>query len=98
MVIHARDEDDALRIANDPLFARDGSVCSRDVDRALAVAHRLDTGNVSINSPLPSGDPAQPFGRVENSWYGREMGIEGIRDFVNLKQIYVSCGGQAAWM
>jgi succinate-semialdehyde dehydrogenase/glutarate-semialdehyde dehydrogenase len=85
----ARDEEDAIRIANDSPFGLGGSVFSRDVNHAQQVARRLDTGMVYINQP--TGVKADiPFGGVKNSGYGHELIDLGIKEFVNEKVVVVT--------
>jgi succinate-semialdehyde dehydrogenase/glutarate-semialdehyde dehydrogenase len=84
----AKDEDDAIRIANDHRYGLGGGVLSADEDRAIAVARRLETGMVSINGFFGS-QPNLPFGGTKDSGYGREHGGFGIREFVNIKSIMI---------
>jgi succinate-semialdehyde dehydrogenase/glutarate-semialdehyde dehydrogenase len=90
IVFRAPDVETAIDLANDSLYGLSGSVWGRDTDRALLVAQQLDTGNVSLNAPFPPGSSAQPFGGVKSSGYGRELGTEGILEFVNIKAITLS--------
>lgn len=88
-VYRAKDEEDAIRIANDTPFGLGGSVFSTDIARAQAVARRIDTGMVFINQP--TGVKADiPFGGVKNSGYGHELIDLGIKEFVNEKVVVVS--------
>jgi succinate-semialdehyde dehydrogenase / glutarate-semialdehyde dehydrogenase len=85
----AKDEDDAVRIANDSPFGLGGSVFSENIDRAQKVARRIDTGMVYINQP--TGVKADiPFGGVKNSGYGHELIDLGIKEFINQKVVVVS--------
>lgn len=85
----AKDEDDAVRIANDSPFGLGGSVFSEDIARAQTVARRIDTGMVYINQP--TGVKADiPFGGVKNSGYGHELIDLGIKEFINQKVVVVS--------
>ncbi|KFJ00042.1 NAD-dependent succinate-semialdehyde dehydrogenase [Bifidobacterium stellenboschense] len=84
----AKDEDDAVRIANDSPFGLGGSVFSRDIRHAQQVARRLDTGMVAVNHPtIVAADI--PFGGVKNSGYGHELIDLGLKEFVNQKVIAV---------
>jgi len=84
----ARDEDDAVRIANDSKFGLGAAVFTRDDRRGEAVARRIEAGSTFVNS-LVASDPRLPFGGIKESGYGRELGRYGIREFVNIKTVYV---------
>lgn len=89
-VIRAKDDQDAMRIANDSRFGLGGGIISKDVDRAIELASAyFDTGMVFING-YGLADPNMPFGGVKDSGYGREHGGFGLREFVNIKSIFVS--------
>jgi acyl-CoA reductase-like NAD-dependent aldehyde dehydrogenase len=79
-VISYRDEDEAIRIANDSEYGLAGSVFTADVDRGYGVAARVRSGTFGVNEGYIM-DPAAPFGGVKNSGYGRELGIEGIDSY-----------------
>ena len=84
----AKDEDDAIRLANDHRYGLGGGVMSANENRAITLAKRIDTGMVSVNGYYGS-QPNLPFGGVKQSGYGREHGGFGITEFVNIKSIYV---------
>jgi succinate-semialdehyde dehydrogenase/glutarate-semialdehyde dehydrogenase len=87
-VIRARDETDAIRLANASVYGLGGAVWSRDRDRAERVAAAMETGFVSVNGQVRS-DPRLPFGGVKQSGYGRELAEYGLREFVNVKTVVV---------
>ncbi|WP_308992766.1 NAD-dependent succinate-semialdehyde dehydrogenase [Mariniflexile litorale] len=88
-LIRAKDEEDAMRIANDSKFGLGGGIFSKDEDRAIALAQNyFDTGMVFINS-FGLATPNMPFGGVKNSGYGREHGGFGMKEFVNIKSILI---------
>ncbi len=87
-VVRARDEADAVRIANDSPFGLGGSVWSRDEAQAERVALRLECGAAFVNG-LVKSDPRLPFGGVKRSGYGRELSHHGIREFVNAKTVWI---------
>lgn len=88
-VIRARDEADAIRIANDSPFGLGGSVFTQDIAHGIEVARKISTGMVYLNHP--TGVAADlPFGGVRRSGYGRELVGLGIKEFVNHKLIAVT--------
>jgi succinate-semialdehyde dehydrogenase/glutarate-semialdehyde dehydrogenase len=87
-IIRARDEDDAVRIANDSVFGLGSAVFTRDTERGDRVARRLAAGCAFVNSAVAS-DPRLPFGGIKQSGYGRELGSFGIREFVNVKTVSI---------
>jgi len=88
-VIRAKDDDDAMRIANDSRYGLGGGIFSKDEDKAVQLARdHFDTGMVRINS-FGAADPNMPFGGVKDSGFGREHGGFGMKEFVNVKAIYL---------
>jgi succinate-semialdehyde dehydrogenase/glutarate-semialdehyde dehydrogenase len=81
-------EEDAIRVANDSIFGLGAAVFTRDPRRGEAVARRLEAGSCFVND-LVRSDPRLPFGGIKQSGYGRELGPFGIREFVNVKTVYV---------
>ncbi|WP_426051585.1 NAD-dependent succinate-semialdehyde dehydrogenase [Brevundimonas sp. SL161] len=94
MVHVAKDDDDIVRLANDSRYGLGGSIFAGDTDRARALATRIETGMVFINTATTSM-PELPFGGVKRSGYGRELGDVGIKEFVNRKLVVVSSGKTA---
>ena len=89
-IIKARDDEDAMRIANDSRYGLGGGIFSKDVDRAVRMAStHFDTGMVNINT-YSIASPDMPFGGVKNSGYGREHGAVGLKEFVNVKAITIA--------
>jgi len=72
--------------ANNSDFGLGASVWTTDRDKALAIADRLDTGTVAVNGFVRS-DPALPFGGLKGSGFGRELSMEGFREFLNIKTV-----------
>jgi succinate-semialdehyde dehydrogenase/glutarate-semialdehyde dehydrogenase len=88
LILPAKDEADAIAIANDSPFGLGGSVYSTDIERAKRVASRIDTGMVFINYPDVSW-PDLPFGGIKRSGYGKELSNLGLEEFVNKKLVLV---------
>ncbi|KRS18204.1 NAD-dependent succinate-semialdehyde dehydrogenase [Roseovarius indicus] len=89
-VIKAKDDEDAMRIANDSRYGLGGGIFSKDETRARELASKhFDTGMVCINK-YNVAIPNMPFGGVKDSGYGREHGGFGMKEFVNAKSLYMA--------
>jgi succinate-semialdehyde dehydrogenase/glutarate-semialdehyde dehydrogenase len=88
MLLRAKDEDDAIRIANDSPFGLGGSVFTADTARGAKVAAKISTGMVFVNHPTKV-EADLPFGGIRRSGYGRELLGLGLKEFVNHKLIDV---------
>ncbi len=86
LFFRAKDEDEALAIANDSPFGLGGSICTNDPERAKRLASRLQTGMVFLNSSVVTA-PELPWGGIKRSGYGRELSPLGIEEFVNKKLV-----------
>ncbi len=87
-VIRVRDEEEALYIANDTAFGLGASLWTRDRARAERCIPRIEAGSVFVNG-LVKSDPRLPFGGIGRSGYGRELSHYGIKEFVNIKTIWM---------
>ena len=85
-IIPYDNDDEAVAIANDTPYGLSGYVSSTNLDRARAIAARLETGMVHINNA--SLDAQAPFGGYKQSGNGREWGPHGIEEFLEVKSVY----------
>jgi acyl-CoA reductase-like NAD-dependent aldehyde dehydrogenase len=90
-VIPFRDEDEAVRLANDTIYGLSGSIWTRDGARALRVARGVETGVLSINANT-SVRVTTPFGGFKQSGYGRELGPHALDAYTEVKTIYYATG------
>jgi aldehyde dehydrogenase (NAD+) len=85
-VIGFKDDDDAVRIANDSIYGLSGALFAADLDRAKNIASRIRTGTLGINGGLWYGADA-PFGGYKQSGIGRQCGLEGLEIFTETKTV-----------
>jgi succinate-semialdehyde dehydrogenase / glutarate-semialdehyde dehydrogenase len=88
-VIAARDETEAIALANQSQYGLGASIWTKDLDKGIDMARTIESGAVYINT-LVKSDPRIPFGGIKRSGYGRELGRHGIIEFVNTKTIAAS--------
>jgi succinate-semialdehyde dehydrogenase/glutarate-semialdehyde dehydrogenase len=87
-VTRARDTDHAIELANSSRYGLGASIWTSDPVRAEALASEIEAGSVFVNGVVKS-DPRLPFGGIKSSGYGRELSTVGIREFVNIKTVWV---------
>jgi succinate-semialdehyde dehydrogenase/glutarate-semialdehyde dehydrogenase len=89
LFISATDTDEAVQLANDTSFGLGGAIFTKDIPLGENIArNRLHAGSCFVNTFVKS-DPRLPFGGINQSGYGRELGLFGIREFVNIKTVYI---------
>ena len=88
-ILRVKDEDEAVRVANDTSFGLGGSVWTRDAGRGERVARQLQVGVAFVNAIVRS-DVRLPFGGTKRSGFGRELAEHGIHEFTNIKTVYVA--------
>jgi acyl-CoA reductase-like NAD-dependent aldehyde dehydrogenase len=87
-LIRAGDAEEAIALANDSRFGLGAALWTRDIERGKQLARNIESGSVFINGMVAS-DPRLPFGGVKRSGYGRELADFGIREFVNIKTVWI---------
>jgi succinate-semialdehyde dehydrogenase/glutarate-semialdehyde dehydrogenase len=93
LVFRARDQDEAIRIANDSQFGLGASAWTSDQRERNRFIAELEAGMVFINGMVAS-DPRLPFGGIKHSGYGRELSVCGLREFVNIKTVWIQEEGE----
>jgi acyl-CoA reductase-like NAD-dependent aldehyde dehydrogenase len=91
-MIRAKDEEDAIRLANDSEYGLSSAVFTRDTARGLRVAKRIRSGICHVNSSTVADEPQMPFGGVGASGYGRFGGKAGIESFTELRWVTIATG------
>lgn len=88
-IIPVKDEEEAIRLANQTPFGLGGAVFTRDIEKGERIAaNDIEAGSCFVNDFVRS-DPRLPFGGIKESGYGRELSEAGIREFTNMKTVYI---------
>jgi len=87
-IIRAKDENDAIAIANNHRYGLASAIWTEDRERAYRLARKIEAGNVFVNS-LVRSDSRIPFGGIKKSGYGRELSEIGIKEFMNIKSLII---------
>ena len=88
-IIGVKDEAEAIAVANDTPFGLGAAIFTKNRRHARELAPEIDAGMVFVNESVKS-DPTLPFGGIKQSGYGRELGLPGLRAFVNVKTLWAS--------
>jgi succinate-semialdehyde dehydrogenase/glutarate-semialdehyde dehydrogenase len=88
-IIKVNTEEEAIKVANDTRFGLGASLWTKDLKRGEELAQQIDSGVVFVNAMVKS-DPRMPFGGIKKSGYGRELSHYGLREFVNIKAIWIA--------
>lgn len=89
-VLTADSPDEAVALANDTRYGLAAYLHTRDLNLALQMAARLEAGNVAINGGAPVAGPYAPFGGFKDSGYGKEGGLEGLMEYVRVKNVNIA--------
>ncbi len=88
-IIGVKNEEEAIKVANDTVFGLGGAIFTKDVNRGERLAaEEIESGSCFVNTFVRS-DPRLPFGGIKESGYGRELSHYGIKEFLNIKTVYV---------
>lgn len=87
-IINFETEEEAIEIANSTEFGLGSSLFTKDIEKARLISRRIEAGSVFINGVVKS-DPRLPFGGIKKSGYGRELSSYGIKEFVNIKSVWI---------
>ncbi|MEO9256282.1 MAG: aldehyde dehydrogenase family protein, partial [Tepidiformaceae bacterium] len=87
-VVRAHDAANAIALANASQYGLGAALWTRDIEAGAQLAREIEAGAVFING-MVSSDPRLPFGGVKRSGYGRELGEFGIREFTNIKTVWI---------
>ncbi|GGZ31106.1 succinate-semialdehyde dehydrogenase [Echinicola pacifica] len=87
-VFKVKNEQEAVSIANSSVYGLGSSLWTNDLDKGERISRQIESGAVFINSMVAS-NPHLPFGGIKKSGYGRELSVDGIREFMNIKTVYL---------
>jgi acyl-CoA reductase-like NAD-dependent aldehyde dehydrogenase len=96
-VLTFKDAEDALRMANDTLYGLGAAIWTRDIDKAFTFAKRVKAGTVWVNAYHGIGLWGMPYGGYKQSGVGRELGHEGLKEYMETKSIHIKLNGPVRW-
>ena len=88
VIIPVKDAEEAVKTANDSMFGLGASIWTKNFRKGKEIANKIEAGAVFVNG-MTKSDQRLPFGGIKNSGYGRELSFHGIREFMNIKSIWV---------
>jgi acyl-CoA reductase-like NAD-dependent aldehyde dehydrogenase len=91
-VIKVKDSEEALKVANDTKYGLSAAVLTRDIQKAMDLSMRLESGMVHVNDTTISDEPHVPFGGVKESGFGREGGKHSWQELTELKWVTIQLG------
>lgn len=89
-LIHVQNDDHAIELANQSRYGLGAAIFSQDSNHAKNIAKKLISAGCCFVNQLVTSDPRLPFGGINNSGYGRELSVEGIQEFCNIKTVVIS--------
>jgi len=91
VIIRVKNAEEAIKVANDTIYGLGASIWTSDLSRGEAVARKIEAGAVFVNG-MTKSDARMPFGGIKKSGYGRELASYGIKEFLNIKTIWMGQG------
>ncbi|MNY61170.1 Aldehyde dehydrogenase PuuC [compost metagenome] len=86
--------EEAVELANDTEYGLGNGLWTKDIDKALKVSQKLQSGTVFVNTYLETS-PQLPFGGYKQSGYGRENGVDGLNEFLEVKSTFIKMGARS---
>ena len=88
VIIRVKNTEEAIKIANDTMYGLGASIWTKDIKKGEEIARKIEAGAVFVNG-MTKSDPRLPFGGIKKSGYGRELSSYGIKEFLNIKTIWI---------
>ena len=87
-IMEVENAEEAINLANSSMFGLGGCIWTKDIEQGIKFARQIESGAVFVNG-MTKSDPRLPFGGIKKSGYGRELSHYGIKEFVNIKTVWV---------